>query len=63
MSQAELARACDVKPPSIHGWLNNKSKFLRGENLLKAAKALKVREQWLADGEPPMLPPNFEPRT
>ncbi|WEE79735.1 helix-turn-helix transcriptional regulator [Comamonas testosteroni] len=51
LSQADLARACDVKPPSVHGWLNGKSKFLRGENLLKAASALGVNQQWLATGD------------
>lgn len=50
VSQAELARACGVKPPSIHGWLSGKSKFLRGENLLSAARALGVEQQWLATG-------------
>lgn len=54
ISQAELARLCGVKPPSIHGWLSGKSKFLRGENLLKAAKALNVSQQWLANGIGPM---------
>ncbi len=51
ISQAELARACGVKSPSVHGWLNGKSKFLRGENLLAAAKALKVSQTWLATGK------------
>lgn len=54
ISQAELARACGVKPPSVHGWLSGKSKFLRGENLLKAAKVLGVSQQWLATGSGPI---------
>jgi transcriptional regulator with XRE-family HTH domain len=54
VTQAELARACGVKPPSVNGWLNGKSKFLRGENLLKAARALKVDQDWLATGRGPM---------
>ena len=56
ISQADLARACKVKPPSVHGWLSGKAKFLRGENLLLAATALGVNQQWLATGEGPMLP-------
>ncbi|MDO9357891.1 MAG: XRE family transcriptional regulator [Polaromonas sp.] len=56
MSQADLARACKVSAPSVNGWLNGKSKFLRGENLLSAAKALNVSEQWLANGIGPMHP-------
>jgi len=51
VSQAELARACGVKPPSIHGWLSGKSKFLRGENLLLAARRLGVSQDWLATGK------------
>lgn len=54
LTQAELARACGVKPPSVNGWLSGKSKYLRGENLLKAAAALRVNQQWLATGEGPM---------
>lgn len=54
LTQAELARACGVKPPSVSGWLSGKSKFLRGENLLSAAAALGVRQQWLATGDGPM---------
>jgi transcriptional regulator with XRE-family HTH domain len=50
VTQAELARACGVKPPSVHGWLSGKSKYLRGENLLQAAQVLGVNEDWLANG-------------
>lgn len=56
ISQAELARQCGVKQPSVHGWLSGKSKFLRGENLLKAASVLQVSEEWLATGDGPMEP-------
>jgi len=54
VTQSELARACGVKPPSVHGWLSGKSKFLRGENLLAAAKFLGVSQEWLASGKLPM---------
>jgi transcriptional regulator with XRE-family HTH domain len=56
VSQAELARACKVKPPSVHGWLNGKAKFMRAENLLAAAKRLKVSQDWLATGVGSMCP-------
>lgn len=56
MSQAQLARACGVKPPSVSGWLNGKAKYLKGQNLLAAAKALNVSQDWLATGEGAMLP-------
>lgn len=61
VSQVELARACGVKPPSVHGWLSGKSKFLRGENLLQAARVLKVNQDWLATGTGPMKPGDPEP--
>jgi phage repressor protein C with HTH and peptisase S24 domain len=54
LSQVDLARACGVKPPSVHGWLSGKAKFLRGENLLLAARALNVNQEWLATGAGPM---------
>lgn len=54
ITQAELARACGVKPPSVHGWLSGKAKFLRGENLLRASAALGVNQLWLATGQGPM---------
>lgn len=54
MNQKELAGRVGVKPPSVNGWLSAKAKFLRGENLLKAAKALGVSEMWLAEGKGPM---------
>lgn len=58
VSQADLARACGVKAPSVSGWLSGKSKFLRGENLLRAAAALGVSQYWLATGEGEMKPSN-----
>jgi transcriptional regulator with XRE-family HTH domain len=50
VSQAALARACGVKQPSVYAWLSGKSKFLRGANLLCAARFLNVSEDWLATG-------------
>lgn len=71
MSQVDLARAVGIKPPSVNGWLSGKAKYLRGENLLLAARALNVNQDWLATGTGPMrtdetqrdsrqgLPPGF----
>lgn len=56
MTQAQLARACGVKPPSVNGWLNGKAKYLKGQNLLAAAKALNVSQDWLATGDGIMGP-------
>lgn len=54
VSQAELARACGISPPSVSDWLSGKTKSMDGANLLKAAKRLQVRPEWLADGSLPM---------
>ncbi len=51
ITQAQLARACGVRPPSVSGWLNGKTKYLKGQNLLAAAKALNVSQDWLATGD------------
>ena len=49
--QADLARACDVKPPSVADWLSGKSKTMGGENLLNAAAFFYVNPTWLAAGK------------
>lgn len=54
ISQADLARLCGIKPPSVHGWFSGKTAALKGETLLKAAKALNVRAEWLESGKLPV---------
>jgi phage repressor protein C with HTH and peptisase S24 domain len=54
VSQAALARACGIKPPSVNDWLSGKTKSIEGENLLHAAHLLKVTPMWLATGRGPM---------
>jgi transcriptional regulator with XRE-family HTH domain len=53
-SQAELARACNVKPPSVWSWLHGGTKSIKGSTLLAAAEYLGVRARWLTDGLGPM---------
>lgn len=60
LNQVQLAQAVGVKPPSVNGWLSSKAKYLRGENLLKAARALGVSQEWLATGRGPMRGPDTE---
>ncbi|HBS54578.1 MAG TPA: transcriptional regulator [Stenotrophomonas sp.] len=55
ITKAELARRVGISAPSVNGWFSGKAKFLRGENLLAAAKALGVSEGWLATGKGSML--------
>lgn len=50
ITKAELARRVGISAPSVNGWFTGKAKFLRGENLLAAAKALNVDQDWLASG-------------
>lgn len=71
MSDAELARQAKVKPPSVFLWLDGSTKSIKGDNLLRAAAALKVTPEWLAYGigrklldEPAAAPPaSNEPAT
>ena len=55
-SQAALARACGVKPPSVHDWLSGETKTIEGQNLLRAAKFLGVSPEWLTTGKGPKHP-------
>lgn len=55
ISQAELARRCGVRRPSVADWVSGKTKSLAGENLVKAAEALGVLPRWLATGFGPEL--------
>lgn len=60
VSQAALARACGIKPPSVNDWLSGKTKSIEGENLLNAAAFLKVLPLWLATGKGPMRDGSYE---
>nr|WP_312250418.1 S24 family peptidase [Stenotrophomonas geniculata] len=61
ITKAELARRVGISAPSVNGWFSGKAKFLRGENLLAAAKALGVSEAWLATGKGSMYSGVQEP--
>jgi len=47
---ADLARAAQVKPPSVSDWLSGATKSLKGDNLLRVARVLGVEPSWLAHG-------------
>lgn len=51
VSQAALARACNVKPPTVNDWLSGKTTELKGANLLAVSKFLNVDPEWLANGK------------
>ncbi len=50
-SQADLAKYCQVKPPSVSKWLNGTTKILAGQNLLRASEFLECDPDWLATGK------------
>lgn len=54
INNAQLAAACNVKPPTSFNWASGKTKNIKGEPLLLAAKALGVSPEWLATGHGPM---------
>ena len=54
-SNADLARAAGVKPPSVTGWFNGSTKSL-GKALLPIARFLNVNPEWLDSGHGPMRP-------
>lgn len=54
-SNAEIARAVDVKPPSVTAWFNGRTKAL-GKALLPLARLLGVNPEWLETGRGPMRP-------
>ena len=57
IKKSELARRCEVSPPTVTYWLNGETTVLKGPNLLKAATALNVSPRWLETGEGDMSAP------
>lgn len=55
VTQVSLAAACKIKPPSVNGWFSGDTKSLKGDNLIAAAKYLRVNAQWLSSGVGTML--------
>lgn len=53
-SQADLARYCRAKGPSVSAWFTGDTKALKAHTLLLAAEFLGVRPRWLLDGTGPM---------
>lgn len=51
ITKAAIALACGVSAPSVNDWFSGKTKNLDGNNLLNAAKYLKVNPEWLGSGK------------
>lgn len=50
MDQSELARRIGTSSVAVNNWCTGSTKSIKGENLLKAASALRVRPEWLSTG-------------
>lgn len=51
VSKASLARACNIKAPSVADWFSGQTLSLEGSNLVRAADYLGVNAAWLATGK------------
>lgn len=58
LTNAQLAVACGVRPPTSFHWASGKTKNIKGEPLLVASKVLGVRPEWLASGVGPKYSDN-----
>ncbi|POB00147.1 hypothetical protein C2134_02850 [Chromobacterium sinusclupearum] len=56
LKPSDLAKRVGVAPAAITQWTNSTTKTITGENLLKAAKVLKVAPEWLMFGTGPKTP-------
>ena len=50
LDQSALSRIVGVSTVAVNGWCTGSTKTIKGENLLKAAAALKVTPEWLSSG-------------
>ena len=55
LNQVELGKAVGVSKSSVHQWESGLTKELTGNNLINAAKALKVNADWLSTPPHSML--------
>lgn len=53
-NQAQLAKACGVRSPSVSDWFSGETKALKANSAAKAAAFLQVRLEWLLYGVGPM---------
>jgi transcriptional regulator with XRE-family HTH domain len=46
-SDTDIARACKVSNPTVHGWMSGKTVNIEAHNLLAACRLLKVSPFWV----------------
>lgn len=54
INQSDLAHCIGVSSVSVNNWCTGATKTIKGVNLLKASRRLKVNAMWLASGVGPM---------
>lgn len=53
LTQAQLAHACGIKPPSVSQWFSDglkRTTMIAGDSLVAAAKALGASPEWIVTG-------------
>lgn len=60
ITQADLARAANVKPASVNDWFSGKTKSLKATTAVKVAAVYGCNAHWLATGEGEMLGKHYE---
>lgn len=51
-TQAGLAKACKIAPPSVSDWITGETKMIEGMNLVRAAAYLETSAEWIMTGRP-----------
>lgn len=60
LNQSELAEKAGVRQPSVANWIGGRTKGLKADVAIRAAKALGVNVEWLSHGTGPMFPHQTE---
>jgi transcriptional regulator with XRE-family HTH domain len=58
LKNEQIAVECGVAAPTSFNWTSGKTKKIKAEPLLKAAKLFGVTPEWLATGKQPKYPPD-----
>lgn len=53
-TKADLARAVKVSRATVSDWLSGEIREIKAQKLIRAARFLRVRPEWLHGGEEPM---------
>lgn len=56
VTQAGIAKACGIKPPSVNAWLTQETKSISAAHAVRAAQYLGVTVAWLVLEQEPKFP-------